>query len=137
MSKYLKLGVMYKTPKYDDDDYKKYFEDEGYYKTMSYVSENDISNICKKYEDITLEEFDELIAKILYWLMKNQTKYIIVDLDKFNENFDCKKMTIKELEKELDDKGIDILELIGNKLGYKVKIIEEVGKHEAGRSDKE
>lgn len=136
MSKYLKLGVMYKTPKYDDDNYKKYFEDEGYYKTMSYVNENDISNICKKYEDITLEEFDELIAKILYWLMKNQAKYIIVDLDKFNENFDCKRMTIEELKKELDDKGIDILELIGNQLGYKVKIIEEVGKHEAGRSDK-
>lgn len=137
MGKYLKLGVMYKTPKYDDDNYKKYFEDEGYYETMCYVSKNDISNICKKYEDITLEEFDELIAKILYWLMKNQTKYIIVDLDKFNENFDCKKMTIKELEKELDNKGIDILELIENKLGYKVKIIEEVGKHEASRSDKE
>ena len=137
MSKYLKLGVMYKTPKYDDDNYKKYFEDEGYYKTLSYVSENDISSIYKKYEDVTMDELNESVAKILYWMMKNGSEYIIVDLDKFNENFDCKRMTIEELEKELDDKGIDILELMGNKLDNKVKIIEEVGKHEASRSDKE
>lgn len=132
MSKYLKLGVMDKVSRYNYDEC-----DTDHYEIFTRVYENDISSIYKKYEDVTMDELNESVAKILYWMMKNGSKYIIVDLDKFNENFDYKRMTIDELEKELDDKGIDILELIGNQLGYKVKIIEEVGKHEAGRSDKE
>lgn len=132
MSKYLKLGVMDKVSRYNYDEC-----NTDHYEIFTRVYENDISSIYKKYEDVTMDELYESVAKILYWMMKNGSKYIIVDLDKFNENFDCKKMTIEKLEKELDDKGIDILELIGNKLGYKVKIIEEVGKHEADRSDKE
>lgn len=132
MGKYLKLGVMDKVSRYNYDEC-----DTDHYEIFTRVYENDISSIYKKYEDVTMDELYESVAKILYWMMKNGSKYIIVDLDKFNENFDCKKMTIEKLEKELDDKGIDILELIGNKLGYKVKIIEEVGKHEADRSDKE
>lgn len=132
MSKYLKLGVMDKVSRYNYDEC-----DTDHYEIFTRVYENDISSIYKKYEDVTMDELYESVAKILYWMMKNGSKYIIVDLDKFNENFDCKRMTIEKLEKELDDKGIDILELIGNKLGYKVKIIEEVGKHEADRSDKE
>lgn len=132
MGKYLKLGVMDKVSRYNYDEC-----DTDHYEIFTRVYENDISSIHKKYEDVTMDELYESVAKILYWMMKNGSKYIIVDLDKFNENFDCKKMTIEKLEKELDDKGIDILELIGNKLGYKVKIIEEVGKHEADRSDKE
>lgn len=132
MGKYLKLGVMDKVSRYNYDEC-----DTDHYEIFTRVYENDISSIYKKYEDVTMDELYESVAKILYWMMKNGSKYIIVDLDKFNENFDCKRMTIEKLEKELDDKGIDILELIGNKLGYKVKIIEEVGKHEASRSDKE
>lgn len=132
MGKYLKLGIMDKVSRYNYDEC-----DTDHYEIFTRVYENDISSIYKKYEDVTMDELYESVAKILYWMMKNGSKYIIVDLDKFNENFDCKKMTIEKLEKELDDKGIDILELIGNKLGYKVKIIEEVGKHEADRSDKE
>lgn len=132
MGKYLKLGVMDKVSRYNYDEC-----DTDHYEIFTRVYENDISSIYKKYEDVTMDELYESVAKILYWMMKNGSKYIIVDLDKFNENFDCKRMTIEKLEKELDDKGIDILELIGNKLGYKVKIIEEVGKHEADRSDKE
>lgn len=132
MSKYLKLGVIDKVSRYNYDEC-----DTDHYEIFTRVYENDISSIYKKYEDVTMDELNESVAKILYWMMKNGSKYIIVDLDKFNENFDYKRMTIDELEKELDDKGIDILELIGNQLGYKVKIIEEVGKHEAGRSDKE
>lgn len=131
MSKYLKLGVIDKVSRYNYDEC-----DTDHYEIFTRVYENDISSIYKKYEDVTMDELNESVAKILYWMMKNGSKYIIVDLDKFNENFDYKRMTIDELEKELDDKGIDILELIGNQLGYKVKIIEEVGKHEAGRSDK-
>ena len=131
MGKYLKLGVMDKVSRYNYDEC-----DTDHYEIFTRVYENDISSIYKKYEDVTMDELYESVAKILYWMMKNGSKYIIVDLDKFNENFDCKRMTIEKLEKELDDKGIDILELIGDKLGYKVKIIEEVGKHEAGRSDK-
>lgn len=132
MGKYLKLGVMDKVSRYNYDEC-----DTDHYELFTRVYENDISNIYKKYEDVTIDELHESVAKILYWMMKNGSKYIIIDLDKFNEEFDCKKMTIEELEKKLDEKGIDILELIGDKLGYKVKIIEEVGKHEAGRSDKE
>ena len=132
MSKYLKLGVMDKVSRYNYDEC-----DTDHYEIFTRVYENDISSIYKKYEDVTMDELNESVAKILYWMMKNGSKYIIVDLDKFNEELDCKKMTIEELEKKLDDKGIDILELIGDKLGYKVKIIEEVGKHEASRSDKE
>lgn len=132
MSKYLKLGVIDKVSRYNYDEC-----DTDHYEIFTRVYENDISSIYKKYEDVTMDELNESVVKILYWMMKNGSKYIIVDLDKFNENFDYKRMTIDELEKELDDKGIDILELIGNQLGYKVKIIEEVGKHEAGRSDKE
>lgn len=132
MSKYLKLGVMDKVSRYNYDEC-----DTDHYEIFTRVYENDISSIYKKYEDVTMDELNESVAKILYWMMKNGSKYIIVDLDKFNENFDCKRMTIEELEKELDDKGIDILELIGDKLGYKVKIIEEVGKHEVNRSNKE
>lgn len=132
MSKYLKLGVMDKVSRYNYDEC-----DTDHYEIFTRVYENDISSIYKKYEDVTMDELNESVAKILYWMMKNGSKYIIVDLDKFNEELDCKKMTIEELEKKLDEKGIDILELIGDKLGYKVKIIEEVGKHEAGRSDKE
>lgn len=131
MGKFLRLGVMDKVPRYNDE-----YGDE-HYEVFSRVYESDILNIYKKYEDVTMDELNESVAKILYWMMKNGSKYIIVDLDKFNKEFDCKKMTIEELEKELDDKGIDILELIGDRLGYKVKIIEEVGKHEASRSDKE
>ena len=131
MSKYLKLGVMDKVSRYNYDKC-----DTDHYEIFTRVYENDISSIYKKYEDVTMDELNESVAKILYWMMKNGSKYIIVDLDKFNEEFDCKKMTIEELEKKLDEKGIDILELIGDKLGYKVKIIEEVGKHEASRSDK-
>lgn len=131
MGKYLKLGVIDKVSRYNYDEC-----DTDHYEIFTRVYENDISSIYKKYEDVTMDELNESVAKILYWMMKNGSKYIIVDLDKFNENFDCKRMTIEELEKELDDKGIDILELIGNQLGYKVKIIEEVGKHEASRSDK-
>lgn len=130
MSKFLRLGVMDKVPKYKDE------YSDGYYEILSRVYESEISNIYKKHKHVTSNEFYESIAKILCWLMENEAKYIIVDLDRFNEEFNCKKMTIEELEKELDNKGIDILELIGNKLGYKVKIIEEVGKHEADRSDK-
>lgn len=132
MGKYLKLGVMDKVSRYNYDEC-----DTDHYEIFTRVYENDISSIYKKYEDVTMDELNESVAKILYWMMKNGSKYIIVDLDKFNEEFDCKKMTIEELEKKLDEKGIDILELIGDKLGYKVKIIEEVGKHEANRSDKE
>ena len=132
MSKYLKLGVMDKVSRYNYDEC-----DTDHYEIFTRVYENDISSIYKKYEDVTIDELHESIAKILYWMMKNGSKYIIVDLDKFNKEFDCKKMTIEKLEKKLDEKGIDILELIGDKLGYKVKIIEEVGKHEASRSDKE
>lgn len=132
MSKYLKLGVIDKVSRYNYDEC-----DTDHYEIFTRVYENDISSIYKKYEDVTMDELNESVAKILYWMMKNGSKYIIVDLDKFNENFDCKRMTIDKLEKELDDKGIDILELIGDRLGYKVKIIEEVGKHEADRSDKE
>lgn len=132
MSKYLKLGVMDKVSRYNYDEC-----DTDYYEIFTRVYENDISSIYKKYEDVTMDELNESVAKILYWMMKNGSKYIIVDLDKFNEEFDCKKMTIEELEKKLDEKGIDILELIGDKLGYKVKIIEEVGKHEVNRSNKE
>ena len=131
MSKYLNLGVIHKVSRYNYDEC-----DTDHYEIFTRVYENDISSIYKKYEDVTMDELNESVAKILYWMMKNGSKYIIVDLDKFNENFDCKRMTIDELEKELDDKGIDILELIGNQLGYKVKIIEEVGKHEVSRSDK-
>lgn len=131
MGKYLKLGVMDKVSRYNYDEC-----DTDHYEIFTRVYENDISSIYKKYEDVTMDELNESVAKILYWMMKNGSKYIIVDLDKFNEEFDCKKMTIEELEKKLDEKGIDILELIGNELGYKVKIIEEVGKHETGRSDK-
>lgn len=131
MGKYLKLGVMDKVSRYNYDEC-----DTDHYEIFTRVYENDISSIYKKYEDVTMDELNESVAKILYWMMKNGSKYIIVDLDKFNEEYDCKKMTIEELEKKLDEKGIDILELIGDKLGYKVKIIEEVGKHEAGRSDK-
>ena len=131
MGKYLKLGVMDKVSRYNYDEC-----DTDHYEIFTRVYENDISSIYKKYEDVTMDELNESVAKILYWMMKNGSKYIIVDLDKFNEEFDCKKMTIEELEKKLDEKGIDILELIGDKLGYKVKIIEEVGKHEASRSDK-
>ena len=131
MGKYLKLGVMDKVSRYNYDEC-----DTDHYEIFTRVYENDISSIYKKYEDVTMDELNESVAKILYWMMKNGSKYIIVDLDKFNENFDCKRMTIEKLEKELDEKGIDILELIGDKLGYKVKIIEEVGKHEASRSDK-
>lgn len=131
MSKYLKLGVIDKVSRYNYDEC-----DTDHYEIFTRVYENDISSIYKKYEDVTMDELNESVAKILYWMMKNGSKYIIVDLDKFNENFDYKRMTIDELEKELDDKGIDILELIGNQLGYKVKIIEEVGKHEVSRSDK-
>lgn len=131
MSKYLKLGVIDKVSRYNYDEC-----DTDHYEIFTRVYENDISSIYKKYEDVTIDELNESVAKILYWMMKNGSKYIIVDLDKFNEELDCKKMTIEELEKKLDEKGIDILELIGDKLGYKVKIIEEVGKHEAGRSDK-
>lgn len=131
MSKYLKLGVMDKISRYNYDEC-----DTDHYEIFTRVYENDISSIYKKYEDVTMDELNESVAKILYWMMKNGSKYIIVDLDKFNEELDCKKMTIEELEKKLDEKGIDILELIGDKLGYKVKIIEEVGKHEVSRSDK-
>ena len=131
MGKYLKLGVMDKVSRYNYDEC-----DTDHYEIFTRVYENDISSIYKKYEDVTMDELNESVAKILYWMMKNGSKYIIVDLDKFNEEFDCKKMTIEELEKKLDEKGIDILELIGDKLGYKVKIIEEVGKHEVSRSDK-
>lgn len=131
MSKYLKLGVIDKVSRYNYDEC-----DTDHYEIFTRVYENDISSIYKKYEDVTMDELNESVAKILYWMMKNGSKYIIVDLDKFNENFDYKRMTIDELEKELDDKGIDILELIGNQLGYKVKIIEEVGKHEVSRSNK-
>lgn len=131
MGKYLKLGVMDKVSRYNYDEC-----DTDHYEIFTRVYENDISSIYKKYEDVTMDELNESVAKILYWMMKNGSKYIIVDLDKFNENFDCKRMTIEELEKELNDKGIDILELIGDKLGYKVKIIEEVGKHEVNRSNK-
>lgn len=131
MSKYLKLGVIDKVLRYNYDEC-----DTDHYEIFTRVYENDISSIYKKYEDVTMDELNESVAKILYWMMKNGSKYIIVDLDKFNEEFDCKKMTIEELEKKLDEKGIDILELIGDKLGYKVKIIEEVGKHEVSRSDK-
>ena len=131
MSKYLKLGVIDKVSRYNYDEC-----DTDHYEIFTRVYENDISSIYKKYEDVTMDELNESVAKILYWMMKNGSKYIIVDLDKFNEELDCKKMTIEELEKKLDEKGIDILELIGDKLGYKVKIIEEVGKHEVGRSNK-
>lgn len=131
MGKYLKLGVMDKVSRYNYDEC-----DTDHYEIFTRVYENDISSIYKKYEDVTMDELNESVAKILYWMMKNGSKYIIVDLDKFNEELDCKKMTIEELEKKLDEKGIDILELIGDKLGYKVKIIEEVGKHEVGRSNK-
>ena len=131
MSKYLKLGVIDKVLRYNYDEC-----DTDHYEIFTRVYENNISSIYKKYEDVTMDELNESVAKILYWMMKNGSKYIIVDLDKFNEEFDCKKMTIEELEKKLDEKGIDILELIGDKLGYKVKIIEEVGKHEVSRSDK-
>lgn len=131
MGKYLKLGVMDKVSRYNYDEC-----DTDHYEIFTRVYESEISNIYKKHKHVTSNEFYESIAKILCWLMENEAKYIIVDLDKFNEEYDCKKMTIEELEKKLDEKGIDILELIGDKLGYKVKIIEEVGKHEAGRSDK-
>lgn len=131
MGKYLKLGVMDKVSRYNYDEC-----DTDHYEIFTRVYESEISNIYKKHKHVTSNEFYESIAKILCWLMENEAKYIIVDLDRFNEEFNCKKMTIEELEKELDNKGIDILELIGNKLGYKVKIIEEVGKHEADRSDK-
>lgn len=131
MSKYLKLGVIDKVSRYNYDEC-----DTDHYEIFTRVYESEISNIYKKHKHVTSNEFYESIAKILCWLMENEAKYIIVDLDRFNEEFNCKKMTIEELEKELDNKGIDILELIGNKLGYKVKIIEEVGKHEADRSDK-
>lgn len=131
MGKYLKLGVIDKVSRYNYDEC-----DTDHYEIFTRVYESEISNIYKKHKHVTSNEFDESIAKILCWLMENEAKYIIVDLDRFNEEFNCKKMTIEELEKELDNKGIDILELIGNKLGYKVKIIEEVGKHEADRSDK-
>lgn len=131
MGKYLKLGVMDKVSRYNYDEC-----DTDHYEIFTRVYESEISNIYKKHKHVTSNEFYESIAKILCWLMENEAKYIIVDLDRFNEEFNCKKMTIEELEKELDNKGIDILELIGDKLGYKVKIIEEVGKHEADRSDK-
>lgn len=131
MGKYLKLGVIDKVSRYNYDEC-----DTDHYEIFTRVYESEISNIYKKHKHVTSNEFYESIAKILCWLMENEAKYIIVDLDRFNEEFNCKKMTIEELEKELDNKGIDILELIGNKLGYKVKIIEEVGKHEASRSDK-
>ena len=99
MSKYLKLGVMDKVSRYNYDEC-----DTDHYEIFTRVYENDISSIYKKYEDVTMDELNESVAKILYWMMKNGSKYIIVDLDKFNEESDCKKMTIEELEKKLDEK---------------------------------
>lgn len=94
-------------------------------------------NIYEKYKDVTFDEFSESIDKILAWMMKDEIKFIHVDLEKRDEELGRKEMTIKEIEDKLWAKGTNLTELIEKELGYKIKITEEVGKHEASRSDKE
>lgn len=108
-----------------------------YVERLANVTENEFPNIYKNHQDVTFEEMTESVNKIVTWMMKNDAKYIQIDLEKTNEDLGYKKMTMKELEKALSDRGTSLTDLIDKELGYKVKIIEEVGKHEVNRSNKE